>query len=111
VRKSIRLNPFYRVYARYGLWLNAFRQQDYKRALEETEWIAEIGSFWGPLARAATLGQIARPGKGHEEVRRLLVLKPNFTERARLLIGHYIKFPDITERVIEGLSVAGLHID
>ena len=111
VRKSIRLNPFYRVYARYGLWLNAFRQQDYKRALQETEWLAEIGTFWGPLARAATLGQMARPGKGHEEVRRLLAHKPNFTERARLLIGHYIKFPDITERVIEGLSVAGLDID
>jgi TolB-like protein len=111
VRKSIRLNPFYRIYARYGLWLNAFRQQEYSRALEETEWIAEIGTFWGPLARAATLGQMALPERGHEEVSRLLALKPNFTERGRLLIGHYIRFPDITERLIEGLSVAGLDID
>jgi tetratricopeptide (TPR) repeat protein len=111
LRTSIRLNPFYRIYTRYGLWLNAFRQQDYKRALEETEWIAEIGTFWGPLARAATLGQMARPGNAHEEIGRLQVLKPNFTERAHLLIGHYIKFPDITEQLIEGLSVAGLDFD
>ena len=111
VRKSIRLNPFFRKYACYGLWLNAFRQQDYARALEETECIAEIATFWGPLARAATLGQMARPEKGHKEVQRLLAHKPNFTERGRLLIGHYIKFPDITERLIEGLSVAGLDID
>jgi len=111
LQTSIRLNPFYRIYTRYGLWLNAFRQQDYKRALEETEWIAEIGTFWGPLARAATLGQMARPGNAHEEIGRLQVLKPNFTERAHLLIGHYIKFPDITEQLIEGLSVAGLDFD
>ncbi len=111
VQKAIRLNPFYRIYTRYGLWLNAFRQQDYTRALEETEWITEIGSFWGPLARAATLGQMGLPEKGQEEVSRLLALKPNITERGRLLIGHYIKFPDITERLIEGLSVAGLDID
>jgi adenylate cyclase len=111
VQKAIRLKPFYRVYARYGIWLNAFRQQDYTRALEETEWIAEIGTFWGPLARAATLGQMACPGEGHAEVQRLLVFKPNFTERGRLLIGHAIKFPEIAERVIEGLSLAGLDID
>jgi TolB-like protein len=111
VRKAIHLNPFYRIYARYAIWLNAFRQQEYTRALEETEWIAEIGTFWGPLARAATLGHLACPEKGHEEVQRLLVFKPNFAERGRLLIGHAIKFPEVAERVIEGLSVAGLHID
>ena len=111
VRKAIHLNPFYRVYARYAIWLNAFRQQEYTRAFEETEWIAEIGTFWGPLARAATLGHLACPEKGHEEVQRLLVFKPNFAERGRLLIGHAIKFPEVAERVIEGLSVAGLHID
>ena len=111
VQKAIRLNPFYRVYARYAIWLNAFRQQEYTRALEETEWIADIGTFWGPLARAATLGQMACPEKAYEEVQRLLVFKPNFTERGRLLIGHAIKFPEIAERVIEGLSVAGLDID
>jgi len=111
VRKSISLNPFYRIHVRYGLWINAFRQQDYTRALEESEWIAEIASFWGPLARAATLGQMALPEKGQEEVSRLLAHKPDFAERGRLLIGHFIRFPDITERVIEGLSVAGLNID
>ena len=111
VQKAIRLNPYYRLYARYGLWLNAFRQQEYTRALEETEWIAEIGDFWGPLARAATLGQMACPGKGQEEVKRLLALKPDFTERGRLLIGHAVKFPEIAERLIEGLSLAGLDID
>jgi adenylate cyclase len=111
VRKAIRLNPFYRIYARYGIWLNAFRQKEYARALKETEWTAEVASFWGPLTSAATLGQMGRPGKGHEEVQRLLVFKPDFIERGRLLIGHAIKFPEIAERVIEGLSLAGLDID
>jgi adenylate cyclase len=111
IQKATRVNPYYRLYARYGLWLNAFRQQEYTRALGETEWIAEIGTFWGPLARAATLGQLAYPEKGQEEVQRLLILKPDFTERGRALIGHAIKFPEIAEQVIEGLSLAGLDID
>jgi hypothetical protein len=49
--------------------------------------------------------------KGQEEVQRLLVLKPDFIERGRLLIGKGIKFPEIAEQVIEGLSLAGLDIN
>jgi hypothetical protein len=51
------------------------------------------------------------PEKAFEEVQRLLVLKPDFAERGRLLIGHAVKFPEISERLIEGLSLAGLDID
>ena len=110
-REAIRQNPFYAVYARYGLWLNAIRQQDYARALEETEITIEIGDFWGPLSRAATLGLLGRSAEGRDVVQQLLLLKPNFQEHGRLLIGHYVKFPEIAEQIIEGLALAGLTID
>ena len=111
VREAIRQNPFYAVYAHYGLWLNAIRQQDYARALEETEWTREIGDFWGPLGRAATLGLLGRSAEGREAVQQLLLLKPNFQERARLLIGHYVKFPEIVDQLVEGLALSGLTLD
>ncbi len=42
--------------------------------------------------------------------RRLLKLKPAFAERGRILIGHYIKFEDIFEWVIEGLDAVGMEV-
>jgi len=44
-------------------------------------------------------------------VQQLLLLKPNFQQRGRLLIGHYVKFPEIVDQLVEGLSLAGLTID
>ena len=111
VREAIRQNPFYAVYARYGLWLNAIRQQDYARALEETEITIEIGDFWGPLSRAATLGLLGRSAEGRDVVQQLLLLKPNFQERGRLLIGHCVKFPEIVDQLVEGLALSGLTLD
>ena len=108
---AIRLNPFYRVVTRYGLWLNAIRQRDYELALEESEWIMDTGFFWGPLARAITLGLMGRAEGGRDSVKQVLQLKPDFRERGRILIGHYVKFPEITEQVLEGLSFAGLNLD
>ncbi|MFC1688203.1 hypothetical protein ACFL0N_04995 [Pseudomonadota bacterium] len=111
VREAIDQNPFYAVYARYGLWLNAIRQQDYLRALEQAEITIEIGDFWGPLSRAATLGLLGRPSEGRDAVQQLLLMKPNFQQRGRLLIGHYVKFPEIVDQLVEGLASAGLTID
>lgn len=41
----------------------------------------------------------------------LLKLKPDFPSRGRILIGHYIKFEEIVERVIGGLRKSGLNIE
>jgi len=111
VRNAIRENPFYGVYSHYGLWLNAIRQQEYMKALEESEWTIDIGGFWGPLARAATLGLLGRTGEGRVAIQQLLLLKPNFQQRGRLLIGHFVKFPEIVEQLVEGLSICGLNLD
>ena len=111
VRNAIRENPFYGVYSHYGLWLNAIRQQEYTRALEESEWTIDVGGFWGPLARAATLGLLGRTGEGRDAIQQLLFLKPNFQQRGRLLIGHYVKFPEIVEQLVEGLSICGMNLD
>jgi hypothetical protein len=111
VQRAIRLNPFYRIYSRYGLWLNAFRQGDYARALEETEWLADIGTFWSPLCRAVTLAWLERATEAHGEVAILLAHKPDFARRGRTLIGNYVKFPKISDQIIDGLAKAGLKSD
>jgi len=110
ILRAIELNPFYRLFARSALWVNAFRQGHYEQALAEAEMCAGVIYFWGPLSRAATLGQLGHPGAGRA-VRELLELKPGFAAQGRMLIERYIKFPDISERIIEGLSRAGLDLE
>ncbi|MGD8347112.1 MAG: hypothetical protein PVI83_07685 [Lysobacterales bacterium] len=110
ILRAIELNPFYRLFVRSALWVNAFRQGDYERALAEAELCAGVTYFWGPLSRAATLGQLGHPGAGRA-VRGLLDLKPDFPVRGHTLIERFIKFPKISERIVEGLSKAGLSLE
>jgi len=62
------------------------------------------------LMKAATLGHLARIDEGKKNVDQLLELKPDFPERARILIGHYIKFDDIIQSILSGLGKSGLKI-
>ena len=36
---------------------------------------------------------------------------PDFARRGRTLIGRLIKFPDLSDRIVDGLAKAGLVLD
>ena len=108
VRKAIRSNPYYRLFTRYGTWLDCFRRGDFEGALAETEWLTGVAYFWAPVVRAATLGMLGRGAEGQEAVGELLELKPDFRERGRVLIRHDVKFPEIESRIVEGLAASGM---
>ena len=110
IRKVIRLNPYYRQVVHYGLWLDWIRRKDYERAYMETMSMTIPAVFWYPLVKASTLGLLGRYEEGEQFVENLLKLRPDFPTRGRMLIGHYIKFEEIAERVIEGLNKVGLQI-
>ena len=111
IRKAIELNSGHHSYALYALWLDWFRQEKYEQARLETLGFRTPGDFWGPLARAATFGELRRYQEGKQAVRELLHLKPDFPTRGMVLIKHYIKFEDIVERLIDGLSKGGLKLE
>ena len=67
--------------------------------------------FWEPLMKAASCGLLGKIGRGKKFAEDLLRLKPEFRERGRTLIRHYIKFDDIYDRIIEGLSKVALTVD
>ena len=110
-KRIIRLNPFHGLYVHYALWLDYIRQEKYEKAHLETLNFTRPSVFWEPLMKAATFGLLGRVKRGREEVENLLRLKPDFSRRGRVLIGHYIKFDDIAERMIEGLRKSGLHVE
>lgn len=111
IRKVISLNPYYREVVHYALWEDWIRQQEYERAYTETMNIKTPAVFWYPLAKASTSGLLGRHEEGKKFVENLLQIKPDFPSRGRILIGHYIKFEEIVERIIDGLREVGLSLE
>lgn len=111
LRKAIRLNPYYRPYVHYGLWGDFFRREEYEQAYTESLNFRMTGNFWEPLAQATTLGQLGRIEEGRKPAELLLKLKPDFPSRGRVLIGHFAKFEDILERMVEGLRRVGVDVE
>jgi adenylate cyclase len=111
IRKAIELNPYYSVVVHYPLWVDWIRQGDYEQAYLETLNFRTPGLFWDPLIKAAGLGLLGRLEEGKDHVDGLLRLKPEFSTRGRVLIKHYIKFDDIVQRTVEGLSNVGLKLE
>jgi adenylate cyclase len=107
-RKAISLNPYYRTEIHYALWLNCLRAEDYERAHLELLHLRKPSVFWYPLSKAATLGLLGRKDEGEKSLQILLSMKPDFAQKARILIERYIKFEPLVERVISGLENAGL---
>ena len=110
VNRAIKLNPYYRPWTQHTLCLNWFRLGEYEKAYQETLHFLIPERFWDPLLKASACGHLGRIGAGQVYVRALLALKPDFAQRGRILIGRYVKFEDITERIIEGLDILGMNI-
>lgn len=110
IREAIRHNPFYSIIVHYALWVNWIRQEAYEQAHMETQHFGTPLLFWDPLIKAAGFGLLGRIEEGRQAARDLLRLKPDFQSRGRTLIEHYIKFEEIVERMLEGLSKVGVSI-
>ncbi len=110
INKAIEQNPFYNIHVHYALWVNWVRQEKYGRAYEETRHFRRPMLFWDPLMTAASLGLLGRTEEGLQAGKDLLKCKPDFPERGRALIRHYIKFDDIVERVVRGLGKVGINV-
>jgi adenylate cyclase len=111
IEKAIELNPYYRPRVRQALCSNWFRVGNYEKAYRETFHFMMPESHWYQLLKASVCGQLGKIEEGQACVRALLALKPDFAQRGWILIGRYVKFEDIADRIIEGLGKLGLNIE
>ena len=111
IQKAMQLNPNYRPWVRHALGVNWIRKGDYERAYRESLHFRMPENHWDPLLKAAACGHLGKIEEGQACVEALLALKPDFAQRSRVLIGRYIKFEDIVDRIIEGLEKLGLNIE
>jgi adenylate cyclase len=110
IEKAIELNPHYRPRVRQALFLNWFRAGNYQKAYRETQHFMMPEFYWDHLLKASACGQLGKIEEGQTCVRALLALKPDFAKRGRILIGRYVKFEDIADRIMEGLGKLGINI-
>lgn len=109
--KAISLNPYHRTIAHDALWVNYIRQEKYDFACKESYNLMRSELFWDSLIKASSLGLVGRDEDANKWVIRLLELRPDFPVKGRQLIGNFIKFEEITERILLGLNNSGLAID
>ena len=66
--------------------------------------------FWRSVMRASCLGLLGRTAEARSEENEILSGKPDFQARGRVLIGHFIKFPQVMDPIVDGLARAGLEL-
>ncbi len=108
IQRAIKLNPYHRPWVRGVITLNWLRQGNYEKAYGESFYHMMPENFWDPILKASTCGHLGKIDEGQTHIQKLLSLKPDFTKRGRTLMGRYIKFEDIFERIIAGLAAVGL---
>ena len=86
-----------------------YRNGSYEEALNESYLYQVPGFFWGPLLRAAVLGQLDRLDRSASELKQLMQMKPDAGKKAPYLISRFVKEDSLVDHLMEGLLKAGLH--
>ena len=108
VRRAIALNPHHLPVGYHALWADHLRRGEIEEAHQEALRYRDIGIFWRNLMRACCLGHLGRLAEARVEVADLLLTKPEFASRGRILIGRLLKLPELQVRIVDGLAKAGL---
>ena len=110
-QKAIKLNPYHRDIAHDALWLNYLRQEEYDLAYIEACSRKRYSTlFWDSLIRASTCGLMDKTEEGQKFLQNLLLLRPDFPNNGRKLVSRFVKFQDLSERILTGLRISGLKI-
>jgi adenylate cyclase len=110
IRTARERNPHWLPQAGVGLWFDHLRQGDFSAAYQVALEYRDPTFFWRSVMRGSCLGLLGRTGEARAEVAELLQRKPDFATRGRTLIGYYVKFPEVMDRVVEGLARGGLRL-
>ena len=110
LNRAMQLNPHHPGWYRYALFLNAYRQADYRGALDIALKMHMPGVSLMYVALAAVYGQLGELGNARAALRELLALRPDFKVAARPELEK-LWGSELVDRLIDGLRKAGLEID
>ena len=107
-RAAVARNPHCLPHVRFGLWADHLRRGELELAYQTALEYRDPTFFLRAAMRAACLGLLGRTAEARLEAAEVLSRKPDFAERGRILLGYHIKFPELLDRVVEGLKRSGL---
>jgi TolB-like protein len=110
LERAIALNPCHPGWFNHALFVDDYMRGDYESALQQTLKPAFEVRLWGPLLRAAVLGQLGRSAEAGAAASGILELVPDFEARSRELTHRPILSDEIVEALLEGLRKAGLRV-
>ena len=106
--KAMNMNDNYPAWYHAVTSLYHYRQHEYEQAYMEAVQYDLTSVFWAPLLKSVCLGQLQRDKESAEQITRLLELKPDFPQKARILIQRYIKEDSLSDHILDGLQKAKL---
>jgi TolB-like protein/Tfp pilus assembly protein PilF len=109
MEKARSLNPNHPGWYCFPPFFNAYRQGDYRAALEFALKVNMPGFWRNELALAATYGQLGELDLARNAAQDLLAARPDFSTMAREECSKWWQ-PDLVEQIIDGLRKAGLEI-
>ncbi len=110
VRRAMARNPHHIPVALHAIWADHLHRGEFEEAHEAAQRYGDATFFWRALMRACCLGHLGRRAEAKQERAELLRKKPDFARRGGVLIGRYIKSPELLETILDGLDKAGLAI-
>jgi len=110
MRSALERNPYCQPCVSHGLWADAMRRGDFEAAYASALEYREPNFFWRELMITSALGQLQRAEDARASAAELLRARPQFAQRGRRLIAHYIKDDQVRATIVEGLRKAGLEV-
>jgi adenylate cyclase len=107
-RSARERNPHCLPHVLVGVWADCLRRGEIEAAYQTALEYRDPTFFWRSTMLLSCLGHLRRPAEA--EVAELLRNKPDFPARGRILIGRYIKFPEVMDRIVDGLAKAGVNL-
>ena len=107
LQRAMELNPHHPGWYRYPLFLNAYRQGDYRGARDIALKMNMPGVSLVYVALAASYGQLGEREAAREAVSELLAVRPDFQTVARAELEK-LWDSELVDRLMEGLGKAGL---
>jgi adenylate cyclase len=107
-RSARERNPHCLPHVLFGVWADRLRRGEIEAAYQAALEYRDPTFFWRSVMIASCLAQLGRPTEA--EVAQLLRSKPDFEARGRVLIGRYIKFPEVMSVIVDGLAKAGVSL-
>jgi adenylate cyclase len=109
-RRAMDINPHHAGWYHFSLIWESCSKGDYEKALEHATRVNMPGMFWQPLVIAALCGLLGRRSEAAEAVKELRQLDEDIEVNARHFIECWHYSSGLMDRILEGLSKAGLQV-